>query len=127
MEGDAYENLQPLAVAKIFAKLAAMEDASLVMLGKQAIDDDCNQTTQMLAGLLDWPQVGSPTLAISFSLVTTQPFARSADTFARARFLVNHTNTVTWPALTAQLTPDPPPHSLPTNKGHIFVQGGPCG
>jgi electron transfer flavoprotein alpha/beta subunit len=57
VEGAEYENLQPLAVAKIFAKLAAMEEASLVMMGKQAIDDDCNQTTQMLAGLLDWPQV----------------------------------------------------------------------
>ena len=60
MDGDEYTNLQPLAVAKIFAKLAAEEDASLILLGKQAIDDDANQTTQMLAGLLEWPQVRAP-------------------------------------------------------------------
>jgi electron transfer flavoprotein beta subunit len=57
VEGAEYASLQPLAIAKIFAKIAADEEASLVILGKQAIDDDCNQTTQMLAGLLDWPQV----------------------------------------------------------------------
>jgi len=52
--------LQPLTVAKLLAKVAQAEDASLVFLGKQAIDDDANQTAQMLAGLLDWPQVSCP-------------------------------------------------------------------
>jgi len=47
---------QPLAVAGILAALVARETPTLVILGKQAIDDDCNQTGQMLAGLLDWPQ-----------------------------------------------------------------------
>eukprot|EP00912_Choanoflagellata_sp_UC4_P002005 UC4_evm2s1289 len=51
-----YENLQPLAVAKILAGVAEKEDADLFMLGKQAIDDDAGQVPQMLAGLLDWPQ-----------------------------------------------------------------------
>eukprot|EP00741_Cyanophora_paradoxa_P005587 tig00000912_g5416.t1 len=54
VETDA--ELQPLAVAKLFHKLVQRENPSLVLLGKQAIDDDCNQTGQMLAGLLDWPQ-----------------------------------------------------------------------
>ena len=48
--------LQPLAVAKLLAKLVAKEGPGLVLLGKQAIDDDANQTGQMLAALLDWPQ-----------------------------------------------------------------------
>src|SRR3954453_1959338 len=48
--------LQPLAVAKLLKALVAKESAGLVILGKQAIDDDANQTGQMLAALLDWPQ-----------------------------------------------------------------------
>jgi electron transfer flavoprotein beta subunit len=47
---------EPLAVAKILAKIAETEKPDLVVLGKQAIDDDSNQTGQMLAALLDWPQ-----------------------------------------------------------------------
>lgn len=54
--GKEYEGLGPLQVSKIFAALAKKEDALLVILGKQAIDDDCNQTGQMTAALLDWPQ-----------------------------------------------------------------------
>jgi electron transfer flavoprotein beta subunit len=48
--------LQPLAVAKLLKAIAAKEGVGLVILGKQAIDDDANQTGQMLAALLDWPQ-----------------------------------------------------------------------
>jgi electron transfer flavoprotein beta subunit len=48
--------LQPLAVAKLLKAIAAKEAPQLVILGKQAIDDDANQTGQMLAALLDWPQ-----------------------------------------------------------------------
>ncbi|HEX6794109.1 MAG TPA: electron transfer flavoprotein subunit beta/FixA family protein [Casimicrobiaceae bacterium] len=48
--------LQPLAVAKLLAAVAKHEAPQLVILGKQAIDDDANQTGQMLAALLDWPQ-----------------------------------------------------------------------
>jgi len=48
--------LQPLAVAKLLKALADKEQPSLIILGKQAIDDDCNQTGQMLAALLGWPQ-----------------------------------------------------------------------
>ena len=48
--------LQPLAVAKLLAAVVKQESPSLVILGKQAIDDDANQTGQMLAGLLDIPQ-----------------------------------------------------------------------
>jgi len=52
----SYEKLQPLQVSKILAKLAQEEKADLVIVGKQAIDDDCNQTAQMTAAILDWPQ-----------------------------------------------------------------------
>ena len=48
--------LQPLAVAKLLQALVAQEAPQLVILGKQAIDDDSNQTAQMLAALLGWPQ-----------------------------------------------------------------------
>lgn len=54
--GKDYDLLQPIHVSKILAKLAQEEKADLVILGKQAIDDDCNQTAQMTAALLDWPQ-----------------------------------------------------------------------
>ncbi|WP_428031915.1 electron transfer flavoprotein subunit beta/FixA family protein [Ancylobacter sp.] len=48
--------IEPLTVAKLLAKIVAAEGPALVILGKQAIDDDCNQTGQMLAALLGWPQ-----------------------------------------------------------------------
>ena len=48
--------LQPLAVAKLLAAVVKRESPQLVILGKQAIDDDANQVGQMLAALLDWPQ-----------------------------------------------------------------------
>jgi electron transfer flavoprotein beta subunit len=47
---------EPLAVAKILKAIAEAEQPGLIILGKQAIDDDCNQTGQMLAALLGWPQ-----------------------------------------------------------------------
>jgi electron transfer flavoprotein beta subunit len=50
------DDLEPLAVAKLLAKVAQEEEPGLVILGKQAIDDDSNQTGQMLAALLGWPQ-----------------------------------------------------------------------
>src|SRR5690625_1523302 len=48
--------LQPLAVAKLLQAVVEKEQPNLVIMGKQAIDDDANQTGQMLAALLDWPQ-----------------------------------------------------------------------
>ena len=48
--------VEPLAVAKILKAIVDEEKPGLVILGKQAIDDDCNQTGQMLAALLGWPQ-----------------------------------------------------------------------
>ena len=54
VETDA--ELQPLGVAKILKALVDKEQPQMVILGKQAIDDDANQTGQMLAALLDWPQ-----------------------------------------------------------------------
>ena len=48
--------LEPLAVAKILKAIVDRESPDIVIAGKQAIDDDCNQTGQMLAGLLGWPQ-----------------------------------------------------------------------
>jgi electron transfer flavoprotein beta subunit len=53
---ESTEELQPLAVAKLLKALVDKEQPGLVILGKQAIDDDCNQTGQMLAALADLPQ-----------------------------------------------------------------------
>jgi len=50
------DEVQPLAVAKVLKALSAKESPGLFILGKQAIDDDANQTGEMLAALLDWPQ-----------------------------------------------------------------------
>ena len=48
--------LEPLAVSKLLQKIVEKEKPDLVFMGKQAIDDDCNQTGQMLSALLNWPQ-----------------------------------------------------------------------
>jgi len=53
---ESNEDLQPLAVAKLLKALVDKEQPGLIILGKQAIDDDCNQTGQMLAALVDLPQ-----------------------------------------------------------------------
>lgn len=50
------QSLQPLQVAKCLRVLVQQQSPDIVIMGKQAIDDDCNQTGQMLAGLLNWPQ-----------------------------------------------------------------------
>ncbi|MCI0598242.1 MAG: electron transfer flavoprotein subunit beta/FixA family protein [Beijerinckiaceae bacterium] len=52
----ASQPVEPLAVAKLFKAIALSEQPQLIILGKQAIDDDCNQTGQMLAALLGWGQ-----------------------------------------------------------------------
>ena len=49
-------DLEPLAISKIISKVAEEEKPSIILMGKQAIDDDCNQTGQMTSALLDWPQ-----------------------------------------------------------------------
>jgi electron transfer flavoprotein beta subunit len=54
VKSDSY--IEPLGVAKILKKIVEKEKPDLVFLGKQAIDDDCNQTGQMLAAMLGWPQ-----------------------------------------------------------------------
>lgn len=53
---DNMATFQPIHVSKILAKLAEQEKADIIMLGKLAIDDDCNQTAQMTASFLNWPQ-----------------------------------------------------------------------
>lgn len=50
------DKVTPLVVSQVLAKIAEEEQAEMIFLGKQAIDDDCNQTGQMTAALLDWPQ-----------------------------------------------------------------------
>ena len=54
VKSDSY--IEPLGIAKILKKIVEKEKPDLVFLGKQAIDDDCNQTGQMLAAMLGWPQ-----------------------------------------------------------------------
>ena len=54
VKADSY--IEPLGIAKILKKVVEKEKPDMVFLGKQAIDDDCNQTGQMLAAMLNWPQ-----------------------------------------------------------------------
>ncbi|MGV3581795.1 MAG: electron transfer flavoprotein subunit beta/FixA family protein [Methylophilus sp.] len=68
---DSAHTLQPLAVAKLLKALVLREKPTLVLLGKQAVDDDAGQTGQMLAALLDYPQATFvSTLAIDSNEVT---------------------------------------------------------
>ena len=53
---EAPHDIEPLAVAKLLKAVVAQENPGIVLVGKQAIDDDCNQTGQMLAALLGWAQ-----------------------------------------------------------------------
>ena len=67
--------LEPLAVAKVLKAVAATEKPGLMILGKQAIDDDCNQTGQMLAGMLGWSQAtfaSKVTIGDGFATVTRE-------------------------------------------------------
>lgn len=64
---ESEESYEPINIAKIFAKLIEKEQPHLVLLGKQAIDDDANQMAQMLAGKLNWPQA---TCASKITLVS---------------------------------------------------------
>ena len=69
------DELQPLAVGKLLKALVDKEQPGLVILGKQAIDDDCNQTGQMLAALCDLPQAtfaSKVEVADGFALVTRE-------------------------------------------------------
>ena len=67
-------DLQPLAVAKLLKALVDKEQPGLIILGKQAIDDDCNQTGQMLAALGDWPQAtfASKVVVVDGKLLATR-------------------------------------------------------
>lgn len=68
---EAEDSPEPLSVAKTLVELTKKEQPNLIMLGKQAIDDDCNQVGQMLASLLDWPQ-GTFTSELSLDEKTAQ-------------------------------------------------------
>jgi electron transfer flavoprotein beta subunit len=70
------EEVEPLAVAKILAKIAEEEQPGLFILGKQAIDDDNNATGQMLAALLGWPQ---GTFASKLEVSNTATVTREID------------------------------------------------
>jgi len=73
------QELQPLAVAKLLAKIVEKETPQIVLLGKQAIDDDSNQTGSMLAGLMGWPQAGSASSIELDEGKTTAKVAREVD------------------------------------------------
>lgn len=66
--GPDYDTLQPIHVSKILAKIAQNEKIDMIIVGKQAIDDDSNQTAQMTAGILDWSQASFASKVFSFFL-----------------------------------------------------------
>jgi electron transfer flavoprotein beta subunit len=72
-------DLQPLAVAKLLAAIARRETPSIFLLGKQAIDDDSNQTGQMLAALLGWQQATFASSVVVNAAVGTAEVSREVD------------------------------------------------
>ncbi|RTL22596.1 MAG: electron transfer flavoprotein subunit beta/FixA family protein [Burkholderiales bacterium] len=78
------EELEPLAVAKLLQRLVEREQPRLVILGKQAIDDDCNQTGQMLAALLGWPQAtfASKVIVVGETVTVTREVDGGLETLA---------------------------------------------
>jgi electron transfer flavoprotein beta subunit len=81
VEAKLYETMQPIHVSKILAKLARQEQCDLIIVGKQAIDDDCNQTGQMTAALLNWPQA---TFASKFTLLDSSSSSSSSSSSGSA-------------------------------------------
>jgi electron transfer flavoprotein beta subunit len=67
VDDNSYDLLQPIHVSKILSKLAQLENIDLIIVGKQAIDDDSNSTAQMTASFLNWPQ------ATNASKIESQP------------------------------------------------------
>jgi hypothetical protein len=87
-------NLQPLAVAKLLRAVVGNELPQLVICGKQAIDDDANQTGQMLAALLDWPQAAfASKVDIAGGVATAFDYAMQA-TMKRADAIGHSANRV---------------------------------
>jgi len=74
------QELQPLAVAKLLAKIVEKESPSMVLMGKQAIDGDSGQTGSMLAGLMGWPQAGAASKVEVDEGKTSIKVAREVDT-----------------------------------------------
>merc|ERR1712039_29203 len=74
------QELQPLAVAKLLQKVVEKEEPQVVLCGKQAIDDDSNQTGAMLAGLMNWPTAGSASQVDIDESKTSVLVAREVDT-----------------------------------------------
>jgi len=72
------QQFQPLNIAKLLNWLVSQEASQLVILGKQAIDDDCNQTGQMLAALLNWPQATFVS-SLNLDLMGTLKVVREVD------------------------------------------------
>lgn len=72
---ETQDTLEPLSIAKLIARVAGEEKPDVILMGKQAIDDDCNQTGQMVAGLLGWSQgtfLSKLTFQDSFALTTRE-------------------------------------------------------
>ncbi len=86
VEGQKGQRLEPLHIAKILKNIVAKENPDLVLLGKQAIDDDANQTGQMLAGLLDWPQA---TFASNIEINKNELIVTREVDYGRAEFSMN--------------------------------------
>lgn len=73
------DDIEPLGIAKILKHVAMQYSPDIIIMGKQAIDDDCNQTGQMLAGLLNWPQATFASKIIVSDDKTTLMVSREVD------------------------------------------------
>ena len=99
--------IEPLAVSKILKKIVEKENPDLVFMGKQAIDDDCNQTGQMLAALLNWPQATFASKIVASYFSPNISILSFCPTFANSGLTIPNAND--FPIL----KPKSPPVALP--------------
>ena len=110
--------LQPLAVAKLLKAVADKEQPQLVILGKQAIDDDCNQTGQMLAALAGWPQ-GTFASKVVVEGVNTAKRHRKARSATEAGGIIE----IDKPIDVSNVAVISPSDGKPTRVGYKIVDG----
>lgn len=146
---DAPDSLEPLTIAKILKMVAAKEQPRLLLLGKQATDDDCNQVAQMASALLDWPQAtfvsrlevdhgkclatrevdgGLETLSLPLPAVISTDLRLNTPRYATLPNIMKSRQKPLEPVTLAELGVDPAPHTRtlrvsepPSRQGGVLL------
>lgn len=106
--------VHPLLIARIFKKIVERDQYNLVLLGKQSVDTDYNQTGQLLAGMLNWPQATfASKLQFSGNKVTVDREIDQGITTVIKSFLHHNRSLALCPPVATGITLWPPPSRLP--------------